>query len=150
MPGTFTQIIIHSVFAVQGRVCLIRDDWEGELHRYITGVIKRKEQKLLAIGGMPDHLHFVIGMKPTCCLSDLVREIKKSSTTFINERGFVRGRFHWQEGYGAFSHSKASLDTVVRYVLNQKEHHRRHTFREEYRILLEEYGIEYNDEYLFE
>jgi len=87
---------------------------------------------MLAINGMPDHIHLVIGMKPSCCLSDLVREIKKSSNEFINNKKFLNHKFSWQEGYGAFSYSHSALDNVINYVLKQKEHHRQKTFREEY------------------
>ena len=95
MPGTFTQIYIQVVFAVKGRESLIGYDWDEELYKYITGIVRNKEQKMLAINGMPDHIHFLIGMKPTCCLSDLVREVKKSSNEFINERKFLKHKFYW-------------------------------------------------------
>lgn len=150
MPGTFSQIYIQAVFAVKGRQSLIHADWESELYRYITGIIRNKKQKLLAINGMPDHIHILIGMKPSCCLSDLVREVKKASNDFINERQFVRGKFQWQEGYGAFSYSHSSLDQVIGYIHNQKEHHRKKTFREEYLEFLQKYEVDFKDEYLFE
>jgi len=150
MPGTFSQIYIQAVFAVKGRQSLIHADWESELYRYITGIIRNKKQKLLAINGMPDHIHILIGMKPSCCLSDLVREVKKASNDFINERQFVRGKFQWQEGYGAFSYSHSSLDQVISYINNQKEHHRKKTFREEYLEFLQKYEVDFKDEYLFE
>jgi REP element-mobilizing transposase RayT len=105
---------------------------------------------MLAINGMPDHIHFVIGMKPSCCLSDLVREIKKSSNEFVNENKFLKNKFSWQEGYGAFSYSHSALDNVIKYVLNQKEHHRNKTFKEEYLGFLKKFEIEFKDEYLFE
>lgn len=103
MPGTFSQIYVQVVFAVQNRECMINSMWEEELYKYISGIIRNKEQKMLAINGMPDHIHFFIGMKPSCCLSDLVREIKKSSTEFIKEKKLSNFKFNWQEGYGAFS-----------------------------------------------
>ncbi len=102
MSGTFSQIYIQLVFAVKGRNSLISNLWEEELYKYITGIVRNKEQKMLAINGMPDHIHLFIGMKPSCCLSDLVREIKKSSNNFINEKKFTDFKFQWQEGYGAF------------------------------------------------
>ena len=148
--GTFSQIYIQVVFAVKGRNSLIRKDWEEELYKYITGIVSNKGQKMLAINGMPDHIHFLIGMKPSCCLSDLVREIKKSSNIFINEKGFSKYKFEWQNGYGAFSYSHTSLDNVIKYINNQKEHHRTKTFKEEYKDFLLEFRVEYKDEYLFE
>lgn len=150
MPGTFSNIYIQVVFAVRGRSSLIQTGWEEELYKYIAGIIRNKEQKLLAINGMPDHIHILIGMRPSCCLADLVREIKKSGNAFINERKFTKSRFQWQEGYGAFSYSHSALDTVINYIAHQKEHHRKKTFREEYIDFLAKYGIEYENEYLFE
>jgi putative transposase len=150
MAGTFSQIYIQVVFAVRGRESLIQPSWEEELYKYISGIVRNKEQKMLAINGMSDHIHFLIGMKPSCCLSDLVREIKKSSNEFINEKKFSRSKFQWQEGYGAFSYGLSALDNVIGYINNQKEHHKKQTFREEYKDFLTKFQIEHKDEYLFE
>ncbi len=150
MAGTFSQIYIQVVFAVKGRECVIHTSWEEELYKYISGIVRNKGQKMLAINGMPDHLHFIIGMKPSCCLSDLVREIKKSSNDFINEKKFSKYKFSWQEGYGAFSYSHSALDNVIQYVNNQKEHHRKISFKEEYKEFLEKFEVEFREEYLFE
>ncbi|MDD3489482.1 MAG: IS200/IS605 family transposase [Paludibacter sp.] len=150
MAGTFSQIYIQLVFAVKNRESLILPVWEEDLYKYISGIIRNKEQKMLAINGTANHIHILIGMKPNCCLSDLVREIKKSSNEFINENGFSKSKFQWQEGYGAFSYSHSSLDNVITYIANQKEHHRRKTFKEEYKAFLLKYQIEHKDEYLFE
>ena len=150
MAGTFSQIYIQVVFAVKNRESLIQATWEEELYKYISGIVRNKEQKMLAINGMPDHIHILIGMRPSCCLSDLVREIKKSSNEFINEKKFSAFKFQWQEGYGAFSYSHSALDNVIAYINNQKEHHKKHTFREEYNEFLRKFEIEYKDEYLFE
>jgi putative transposase len=149
MPGTFSQIYIQIVFAVKNRDSLIQPSWEEELYKYISGIIKNKQQKLIAINGMPDHIHLFIGLKPSCCLSDLVREIKKCSTEFINEKKFSKFKFNWQEGYGAFSYSHSHIDLVAKYVMNQKEHHKKFTFREEYIDFLKKFEIEFKDEYLF-
>jgi len=150
MAGTYSQIYIQVIFAVKGRENLIHSSWEEELYKYITGVVQNKEQKMIAINGMPDHIHFLIGMRPSCCLSDLVREVKKVSNEFIREKGFIANPFQWQEGYGAFSYSHSSLNQVVSYILNQKEHHRKKTFREEYNELLEKFEIECDQKYLFQ
>lgn len=147
--STFSQIYIQVVFAVKGRSSLIAQSWEEEFYKYITGIISNKGQKLIAINGMPDHIHILIGMKPSCCLSDLVREIKKSSNAFVNENKFSKFKFEWQEGYGAFSYSHSSLDNVVGYIQNQKEHHKKKTFKEEYIDFLKKFEVEYKDEYLF-
>lgn len=150
MAGTYSRIYIQIVFAVKGRENLIRPHWEEQLYQYISGIVDNKGQKMLAINGMPDHIHFLIGMKPACCLSDLVREIKKASNAFIKEKNFTPFLFQWQEGYGAFSYSHSELGSVIAYIENQKEHHKKHTFRDEYKALLTQFRIEHNDEYLFE
>ncbi|QOI98405.1 MAG: IS200/IS605 family transposase [Flammeovirgaceae bacterium] len=149
MPGTFSQIYIQVVFAVQNRDCLIHASWEEELYKYISGIVKNKDQKMLTINGMPDHIHFLIGMRPSCCLSDLVREVKKSSTEFIKEKKLSKFKFNWQEGYGAFSYSHSQIDSVIKYIMNQKEHHKKQTFRDEYLDFLRKFEIDFKDEYLF-
>ena len=150
MADTFSQIYIQVVFAVKGRDSIIDSSWEEELYKYISGIVLNKDQKMLAINGMPDHIHFLIGMRPSCCLSDLVREIKKSSNVFIKEKKFTKFRFEWQEGYGAFSYSHSGLDNVIGYIMNQKEHHTKQTFKEEYLEFLRRFEIEFKDEYLFD
>lgn len=150
MAGTFSQIYIQIVFAVRGRENLIHSEWEEELYKYIAGIVRNKEQKLIAINGMPDHIHILVGMRPNCCLSDLVREIKKSSNQFVKEKNLSNFKFQWQEGYGAFSYSHSSLDKVIEYINNQKEHHKKQSFKEEYKTFLNKFQIEFKDEYLFE
>jgi REP element-mobilizing transposase RayT len=149
MSSTYSQIYIQVVFAVKGRQSLIRSDWEESLYRYITGIVQTKEQKLLAINGMPDHIHVLIGMKANCCLSDLVREVKKSSNEFIRANNYCHN-FYWQDGFGAFSYSHSQLTTVINYILKQKEHHKKRTFKEEYLELLEKFEVEFMEERLFE
>nr|WP_315263203.1 IS200/IS605 family transposase [uncultured Flavobacterium sp.] len=148
--STYSQIYIQVVFAVKNRQALIADSWEEELYKYITGIVQNKGQKMLAINGMPDHVHIFIGMKPSCCLSDLVREIKKASNSFINEKGFSNYKFEWQEGFGAFSYSHSSLDNVIGYIKNQKAHHKKRSFKEEYIDFLEKFNVEFKNEYLFQ
>lgn len=150
MAGTYSQIYIQIVFAVGHRKSLIHTSIEEEIYKYITGVITNKGQKLLAINGMPDHIHILIGMKPSCCLSDLVREIKKSSNEFINTKWPSQNKFYWQGGFGAFSYSHSALDNVIRYIQNQKRHHRKKLFKEEYKEFLRRYKVEYDDKYLFD
>ncbi|MFN3557559.1 MAG: transposase [Bacteroidales bacterium] len=132
------------------RQALIQPSWEEELYKYITGIVQRKEQKMIAIHGVQNHIHFLIGMKPGCCLSDLVREIKKSSNAFIREKKFTRHDFQWQEGFAAFSYSHSQIPGVVKYIENQKQHHEKQSFREEYLALLKAFEVEYRDEYLFD
>lgn len=149
-PGTFSQIYIQLVFAVQGRRSLISEEWEEELYKYITGIITNKNQKLLAINGAHDHIHILIGTRMSCCPSDLMREIKKSSNLWINDRGFARERFNWQMGGAGFSYSRSQIGRVIRYIENQKLHHQKVSFKKEYTEMLIEHGIEYDERFLFE
>lgn len=150
MPGTFSQIYVQIVFAVKGRQSLIARDWDVALYKYITGIVKQKGQLLLAINGADDHIHIFIAMKPSCCLSDLVREIKKSSNEYIKQQKFTPFHFQWQEGFGAFSYSQSAVPNVIRYIENQKEHHKKQTFRDEYFAYLQEFQVDFKEEYLFE
>lgn len=149
MPNTYTQIHIHGVFAVQNRISLISDTWKEELYKYITGIVQHNGHKLLSIGGMPDHVHLMFGLRPVQSISDLMQDIKGSSSKWVNEKEFVRGKFSWQEGYGAFSYSRSQIQAVINYIDNQAEHHRRKTFVEEYKNILELFGIEYDERYVF-
>ncbi|GAN32284.1 MAG: IS200/IS605 family transposase [Candidatus Brocadia sp. AMX2] len=150
MAGTFSQVYIQVVFTVKGWENLIRKEWKEELHKYIAGVIKGKEQKPIIVNGMPDHIHAFVGLRPTMAISDLVRDIKNNSSNFINEKRLVKGKFSWQEGYGAFSYSHSHIQNVYDYILNQEEHHCKKTFREEYIDFLKKFEIDYNEKYLFE
>jgi REP element-mobilizing transposase RayT len=147
MSGTYSQIYIQLVFVVKGRLPLITSQWEEELYKYITGIVSNKGQKMLAINGMPDHLHLLIGMKPNCCLADLVREIKKSSTVFVKENKYTKVPFQWQEGYGAFSYSHSGFRQVIAYIQNQKAHHTKQPFEQEYREFLKKFEVEFKEEY---
>jgi len=150
MANTYSQLYIQIVFAVKGRENLIEKSWKDELHKYIAGIIKAKGQKPIIVNGMADHIHVFIGLKPSMAISDLVRDIKNNSTNFINERKFLKSKFSWQEGYGAFSYSHSHIQTVYNYILNQEEHHKRRKFREEYTELLRKFEIEYNEQYVFD
>ncbi len=149
MANTYTQIYIQIVFAVQGRQNLIHKEYKEELHKYITGIIRNKRQKLIAINSMPDHIHIFIGMKPSIALSDLVRDIKNNSSNFINKKNWIRGKFNWQEGFGAFSYGHSQIDAVVKYIKSQEKHHAKKTFREEYLKMLNKFNVEYDMKYLF-
>jgi putative transposase len=150
MAGTFSQVYVQVVFAVKGRQSLIDQTWRDELFRYMAGIITAKGQKSIIVNGVADHVHCFIGLRPVMFISDLVRDIKNNSSRFINEKGFVKGRFEWQEGYGAFSYSHSHIKTVYEYILNQEEHHRKQTFREEYVDFLEKFEIEYQPKYIFD
>ena len=150
MPGTFSQIYIQIVFAVKGRENLISRVWEDELHKYIAGIIKGKEQKPIIVNGMPDHIHVFVGLRPSMAISDLVRDVKNNSTNFINDKRLVKGNFSWQEGYGAFSYAHSQIESVYNYILHQKEHHKKKTFNEEYVEFLKKFNVGYEPKYLFE
>lgn len=150
MANTYTQIYIQIVFAVKGRQNLISKENREELHRYITGIVSNRKQKLFAVFAMPDHIHLLISINPTLSVSDLVRDIKAGTSKFINDKKWINGKFNWQEGYGAFSYSRSSVDSVIKYILNQEEHHSKKTFREEYLELMEKFEIAYDPKYVFE
>ena len=150
MANTYTQIYIQIVFAVKGRQNLISKENREELHKFITGIVSNRNQKLFAVFAMPDHVHILVSMSPVISISDLVRDIKAGSSKFINEKRWMNGKFNWQEGYGAFSYSKSSIDSVVKYILSQEEHHKKKTFKEEYFDFLQKFKIEYDPKYVFE
>ncbi len=150
MADVFHQIYIQIVFAVKNRQALISLQWEDQLYKYITGIVQNRGNKMLAIGGMPDHIHIFIGMKPAETLSDLVREIKKSSNEFIKDNQLSPSHLDWQSGFGAFSYSRSHIDRVCKYILNQKARHEKRTFEREYRKMLEDSGIEIGRKQIFE
>ncbi|HEY2581156.1 MAG TPA: IS200/IS605 family transposase [Mucilaginibacter sp.] len=149
MPNTYTQLYIHCVFAVKYRQAIIQPEWEDRLQMYISGILQNNKHKLLAINTMPDHLHFFVGLSPDQSISDMMRLVKSGSSMFINNEGFTKRKFYWQDGYGAFSNSRSQTDSVVKYILNQKQHHSKKTFREEYLEILKDYAVEYDEKYIF-
>jgi REP element-mobilizing transposase RayT len=149
MANTYTQIHIHGIFAVQNRISLIRESWREELYKYITGIVQNHGHKMLKIGGMPDHIHFLFGMRPVESLSTLMKAVKGESSEWINNRRFVTGHFSWQEGYGAFSYSRSQLDNVIQYIANQPEHHKKKDMITEYMEFLKKYDVEYDEKYVF-
>ena len=149
MANTYTQLYFHVVFAVKGRDNAISPNWKEDLYKYISGIISNHNQKLMIINGMPDHLHLLIGTKPNCNLSDLVRDIKSNSSKWINEKRLVRGKFEWQTGFSAFTVSQSVIPSVVEYIKNQEKHHKKKTFREEYIDFLKANNIDYNTDYIF-
>ncbi|MCX6230379.1 MAG: IS200/IS605 family transposase [Bacteroidetes bacterium] len=150
MPNTYTQIYIHLVFAVQGRHNIINNTIKEELQKYTTGILENRKQKLYAINIMPDHCHIFFSMTPTINISDLVKDIKTGITNHINKNHLLLTKFEWQKGFGAFSYAHSQIDNVVKYIQNQEEHHKKHTFREEYIDFLKKFNVDYNPNYLFE
>ncbi len=150
MSGSFSQIYLQIIFAVKNRQNLLHESWRQEIFKYMAGIIKEKKQKPIIVNGVSDHVHLFVGLKPSMCISDLVRDIKSNTTNFINEKKILRNKFSWQEGYGVFSYAHSQINTVYHYVENQKEHHRKKSFREEYIDFLEKFQIEYKEKYLFD
>jgi putative transposase len=149
MANTYTQIHLQFVFAVKYRQGIILPSFKNELYQYITGIIQNQEHKVLAINGTEDHIHIFIGMRPSQSISDLLQDIKSSSSKWINDKKFLNIKFEWQSGYGAFSYSKSHVDKVINYIKNQEEHHKKETFKEEYLKFLKAFEIEYNESYIF-
>lgn len=150
MPNTYSKIYLHFVFAVKGRENLILDEWEGLLFKYIAGIVERKKQKLFVINGYKDHLHLLISINADCVISDLMRDVKNSSSRWINENKLVKGKFSWQTGFSAFSVSESQLKKTINYIENQKNHHQKVSFKNEYISLLNAYNIDFKEEYLLE
>lgn len=150
MANTYTQLHIQFVFAVQNRISLIQTSWEEELFKYTTGIVKNHKHKMIAINGMPDHLHLFVGLHPTQSISSLMQIVKGESSEWINKKGFVKGKFQWQEGYGAFSYGHSQVNQVYNYVMNQKEHHKKRLFLEEYTELLQKFDVPFDPKYIFQ
>jgi len=150
MANTYSQIYVHIIFAVKARECLLKKHFKEDVHKYITGIINQRGQKLIAINSMPDHIHLLVGLKPDVALSDLVRDIKAISAKFINEKKWFSGRFSWQEGFAAFSYSHSQVDRVIRYIQNQETHHAKMNFRDEYLQLLRKFNIEFDHRYILQ
>ncbi|AWW00117.1 IS200/IS605 family transposase [Arcticibacterium luteifluviistationis] len=149
MSNTYTQIHIQAVFAVQNRESIISNSWKDELYKYITGIIQTNGHKLLVINGMPDHVHILFGIRPTQSLSDLMQDVKGHSSLWINKNELVKGKFSWQEGYGAFSYSKSLVPAVISYIQKQEKHHEKKTFKEEYEEFLDAFEVDYDERYVF-
>ena len=149
MANTYTQLHIQVVIVVKYRQAMIHPEWKARLHQYITGIIQNNEHKLLAINSMTDHLHFLIGFRPHQSLSDLLKDVKSDSSTWVNKNKLTRSTFRWQVGYGAFSYTKSLVGLVVRYIENQEEHHKQKTFLDEYHELLDEFEVDYDERYTF-
>jgi len=150
MANTYTQCYFHLVFAVKNRDALIKKAWKDEMEKFISGIVQNHKHKLLAIGTMPDHVHIYLGYNVNHLMPDLVEEIKTSSNKWIKENRLSKFRFEWQKGYGAFTHTRSNLDRVVKYILDQENHHKKETFRKEYLRILQQHEVEYKDEYVFD
>ncbi len=148
--STYTQIIYQIVFSTKYRKKTLLKPSRQKVFAYMLGILKNKKCHPYIINGVEDHVHILTHLHPTVSLASLVKEIKISSHSFIDEQGLLPGFTNWQNGYGAFTYSKDSLPNLIRYIENQESHHHRDTFEDEYRRLLEEHGVEYDERYIFE
>jgi putative transposase len=146
---TYTKIYLQIVFAVKYRKAVINESWENELFSYITGIVQNNSHKMIRVNGVADHIHLLVGYKPNQNLSDLVRDIKCNSTNWINDNHLTNTKFNWQEGYGAFSYTHWDLDKIINYIINQKQHHQKQSFMDEYTMLLKDFQIDYEDKFIF-
>lgn len=149
MANTYTQLHIQFVFAVQDRASLVQLAWEEELYKYITGIVRNHKHKMIAVNGMPDHVHVFIGLHPTQSIADLMKTVKGESSEWINNRGFVKEKFQWQEGYGAFSYGHSQIEQVFQYIMNQKKHHEKVSFLDEYHALLKKFEVPFDERFVF-
>ena len=147
MPSTHTNLHYHFVFATKDHVRLIRAEWKNRLHAYIGGIVKNLEGVPLAVGGIEDHVHILIGLKPSHRVDYVLRDIKADSSAFVRRE--IDIKFSWQKGYGAFSVSPSGVEAVRNYVWNQEEHHRSRTFKDEYVELLKKSNTPYDERYLW-
>ena len=150
MANTYTQLYIQIVFSVKGRENLIKESFRDELEKIICGIISKQNCKTYAIYCNPDHTHLFVGIHPTISVSKLMEQVKSGSSNWLNSKQYIVGKFSWQDGYGAFSYSKSHIDKVVKYVLNQSEHHKKQSFRDEYVSFLNKFKMDYDPKYLFE
>ena len=150
MANTYTQLYVQIIFSVQGRANLIPEKHRDEIEKYICGIIRNNKSKALAIYCNPDHIHILIGIHPAMSVSDMARDIKSNSSQFISMKKWIMGKFNWQDGYGAFTYSKSLIDDVSKYILNQPEHHKKRSFKEEYLDILKKWDMEYDERYVFE
>lgn len=149
MANTYSQIYLHFVFAVQNRISLISPVWQVDLYKYMNGIISNNGHKTYAINGMPDHVHSLVSMNPKQAPSELMHDVKRSSSLWINENRLVRGKFSWQEGFGVFSYGNSQIPDIAKYIEQQKMHHEKRTFIEEYTQFLKLYEIEYDERYIY-
>jgi putative transposase len=149
MSNTFTQIHIHSIFAVKYRDAIIDAAWQERMHQYMTRILQRNNHKMISINSMPDHLHLFFGYRPQQALSDLIRIIKSETSEWINKQRFTKSKFRWQEGYGAFSYARSQVPVVANYIENQTLHHKKKTFLQEYEEFLQLFDVDYEQQYLF-
>ena len=150
MANSYTQLYFHAVYSVKYRNKLLDKAWREEVFRYSNKVISSMKCKAIAINGVEDHVHVLVGLHPTVSVSELIAKVKANSSRLINEKYLGDSGFEWQEGYSAFTNSQSQISRVALYIENQEAHHKKKTFRMEYLELLEKYNVAYDSQYLFE
>jgi REP element-mobilizing transposase RayT len=150
MPNTYTQINIHTVFAVKGRINILHKELMEELCKYMHGIMVNLKQYPLAISGYKNHVHLFFEQNPDTTLSDIMEKVKANSSKWINLNNKVPGHFEWQRGYGGFSYSRSQRNEVIHYIMNQEIHHQEESFKDEYMAILKNFEIAYDDRYLFD
>lgn len=150
MANTYHQIYIQVVFAVKYREAVIDKEWKSKLLGAIGNLINESGCKTIIVNGVEDHIHCLIGLKPVISISELMKTVKAKSSKYINDHHLTNSRFEWQEGYGAFSYSQSQIDAVYKYIVNQEEHHKKQTFKEEYLQFLEKFKIPFDEKYIFD
>jgi REP element-mobilizing transposase RayT len=150
MAQSLSSILIHLVFSTKLREPLIDSEIEPQLHAYLAVVFRECKSPSLLVGGTSDHVHALFALSRTATVADVVEEVKKSSSKWMKTKGKALRGFQWQAGYGAFSIGQSSVADLKRYIANQKEHHRRHSFIDEYRALLEKYNVKFDERYLWD
>ncbi len=149
-PGTFTQMYVQIVFAVQNRNAVLTRDIRIRVFEYMSGIVTNMKHKSIIINGTSNHVHILFGMNPSISVSDTVHDIKRCSSLFINKEKLCPGRFRWQEGYGGFTYSRSQIPNIYTYIENQEKHHLNKTFRQEYIDYLGSNEMEFDQQYLFD
>ena len=150
MAGTFTNLVYHIIFSTKDREAVLDPETRRELYAYMGGIVREQDGRLLAAGGVADHVHLLALFPAKTAVSDMLREVKSGSSAWLNGRRRVKGRFSWQGGYGAFTVSESAKADVTRYIAGQEEHHRTRTFQEEFVAFLDRHGLSYDPRYLWE
>ena len=150
MANTYHQIYLQLVFAVKYRAAVLDKAWREKVQGVMGNLINETGCKTIIVNGVEDHMHCFVGLKPAVSVSELMKTVKAKSSKYINDHNLTKARFEWQEGYGVFSYRQRDVDMIYKYVQNQEEHHQKQTFRKEYLELLNEFQIEYDEQYIFQ
>ena len=150
MSQSLSKILVHLVFSTKHRAPLILPEFEDKLHGYMVGILKELDSPLIQIGGTSDHVHLLFNLSKNRALTEVIQEVKGSSSKWIRSQPHCPSEFFWQGGYGAFSIGQSNFDDVREYIANQKEHHKKRSFQDELRLLLSKYGVEFDERYIWD